>query len=380
MFDISSKYRKNAHFNVTHRRRQNFYALPTSDWQMLAAPPFSFLKTLDDVDDAIDANAIIASRILAVGLKSFALEMDPKNPVMDWRDTATSSDLDKVRTTIRQFYRDWSIEGLPERQICYEPVIADITRAFAHSEDKGRIKVLVPGAGLGRLMFEFCKRGFSVEGNEISYHQLLASHWILNHTSHSQMYTLYPFVFDFSNVFKREDQLKSIKVPDIHPGIELDHASQDQQLHAFDRMSMTAADFVLLYNEEGYRDSFDAIVTVFFLDTAPNVIRYIQAIHHCLKKGGIWSNLGPLLWHFADRGPLDSGQDAQQGGGRRRVGIDEPGGVELTGEEVVKLVEQSGFILESHEINHDGTGYIQNPYSMLQNTYRTLHWIARKKS
>ena len=31
-----------------------------------------------------------------------------------------------------------------------------------------------------------------------------------------------------------------------------------------------------------------------------NPIDYIEVISHCLKKGGIWINLGPLLWHWAD--------------------------------------------------------------------------------
>ena len=42
------------------------------------------------------------------------------------------------------------------------------------------IKVLIPGAGLGRLCWECIKLGFSVEGNEVSYHMLLSSDYILN--------------------------------------------------------------------------------------------------------------------------------------------------------------------------------------------------------
>ncbi len=66
---------------------------------------------------------------------------------------------------------------------------------------------------------------------------------------------------------------------------------------------MSASDFLLLYGAEDHKDSFDAVATVFFLDTAPNVIRYIEAIKNCLRPGGILVNMGPLLWHFENNAP-----------------------------------------------------------------------------
>lgn len=142
------QYRRIAHLNVTHRRRQNFYALPSAEWQLLSAPPFNFLKTLERVDDAIDANADIAAEILETGLESFGLKKEPSglNP-FTWHGEAKSSDFDKARSTIRQFYRDWSSEGATERRASYGPVLRDIDGAFAKVADKGAIKILVPGAG-----------------------------------------------------------------------------------------------------------------------------------------------------------------------------------------------------------------------------------------
>lgn len=40
---------------------------------------------------------------------------------------------------------------------------------------------------------------------------------------------------------------------------------------------------------------FDSVVTVFFLDTAHNVIAYIETIYDVLKPGGYWVNLGNVL-------------------------------------------------------------------------------------
>lgn len=42
----------------------------------------------------------------------------------------TNTDMDKVRSTLKQFVRDWSIEGKPERDICYQPVINEIIKIF----------------------------------------------------------------------------------------------------------------------------------------------------------------------------------------------------------------------------------------------------------
>lgn len=46
--------------------------------------------------------------------------------------------------------------------------------------DAGNIKVLVPGAGLGRLAFEIARQGFQCQGNEFSLFMLFASNFVLN--------------------------------------------------------------------------------------------------------------------------------------------------------------------------------------------------------
>lgn len=365
---------------------------------MLSAPPFNILSIFDRVDDAIDANAEIASEIINTALSSFGLDDansktgletpessnsgsadDDKQVLVEWRNTAKPSDVDKARSTIRQLYRDWSHEGSIERKACYDPVIQDVVKAFWHAPSKHDVKILVPGAGLGRLAFELCRRGYTVEGNEISYHQLIASNWVLNHTVKGQQFDLYPFALDFSNVVSREDQLKKVKVPDVHPGSALEDVFGHTTANAADRMSMTAADFVVLYGDEEHKDMFDAVVTVYFIDTAPNLIRYIETIRNCLRDGGLWINLGPLLWHFADRAPSNDHHLERPEGLREKIGIEEPGAFELTDGEVLMLVEKMGFDIEKREIRNGGVGYIQNPESMLQNIYKTSHWIAKKR-
>lgn len=377
--DSFSRYRKTAHYNVTHRRRQNFYAMKSRHWQMLAEPPFNILANLECVDDAIDANADIADQILTHALPGFALAKAPQNPDREWRGAASAEDLSKAQTTIKQFYRDWSAEGAAERGACNEPVLYNIDQLYADVVDKGKIKVLVPGAGLGRLVFELCKSGYTVEGNEISYHQLVASSWVLNHCLKAEQYELFPFALEFNNVISRSHQLRSMKIPDVHPATELERASVSTPTHAFERMSMTASDFVSHYGSEDCHEVFDIVASVFFIDTAPNIIRYMEVVHNCLKPGGVWVNVGPLLWHFSGRAPRDNTEGAERRANGDKEGVGEPGSVELTVQEVLLLVERMGFEITKQEVREVEAGYIQNPESLLLNVYRLSHWIARKK-
>ncbi|KAE8160713.1 N2227-like protein-domain-containing protein [Aspergillus tamarii] len=377
--DSFRQYRRTAHMNTTHRRRQAFYALPSAHWQMLAEPPFSILDNFNRVDDAIDVNADIADAILATGLSSFGLPAnpDPEDPRQNWHNTATSSDVNKAHSTIRQFYRDWSSEGKAEREVCVEPVVRELRDEFGERLATGEeVKVLVPGAGLGRLVFEVCQAGFAAEGNEISYHQLLASSWVLNHTSGPQHHALYPFALHFSNLLSREQQLRKVMIPDTHPGVTMVEAQVNQT--PFGSMGMSAADFVVLYSNPSNKEIYDAVATIFFIDTAPNLIRYIETIRHCLKPNGVWVNIGPLLWHFED----GSNRSHREGDRDENQGIGEPGNVELTEEEVFCLVERMGFHIEKRQEVEDRPmcGYIQDPQSMLQPLYKPSKWVARKKN
>ncbi|CAD0106502.1 unnamed protein product [Aureobasidium uvarum] len=359
--DSFRQYRQAAHYNITHLRRQSFYSLPLAHVELLASQPFGLPKTLDAVDAAIDANADIAETVLALGLSMYGIDPDST----EWHGAATSQDMDKVRSTIRQLYRDWAAEGASEREACYKPILAGLNRAF---EDIGpakrsHVSVLVPGAGLGRLAFEICNAGYAMEGNEISYHQLLVSNWILNYTSGPKSHSVYPWALGFSNHTRRSHQFQKVQVPDVWPSEELDSSCKDlkAELHAYQRMSMSSGDFCVLYKEPRYQAAFDA-------------------------PEGVWINLGPLLWHFEGGSPEkknSSSSSSSSETGRenqdRNRGIGESGSFELADEEVVELIEHFDFKIVEHNSVIGETGYIQDPRSMLQNMYKPSFWMARKQ-
>jgi SAM-dependent methyltransferase len=374
---------------------------------MLASPPFSILDTLNAVDDALDHNADLADEILQLGLAAFGLSANPsKGSVMNWQGKAKPSDMSKAHSTIRQFYRDWSHEGFTlEVEPLLKTVLSDLESYLPSSRARagagGQLpSLLLPGAGLGRLLFELALRGYHATGNEISYHQLLASNFILNATQHANQYQIYPFSHTFTNVTSRSNQLKRHTVPDVHPGEAF--AKRLASALPVGEMNMAAGDFVLSYSTPESKETFDGVVTVFFIDTAPNLIRYIETVRNCLNSDGIWINVGPLLWHFDDRAPgahSDDGDDDDDNRDTKAAkgslshqhssqpkpdsdfedkGIAEPGSFELTDEEVTLLVSSMGFEMIKHDLLPAHSGYIQDPHSLLQNRYRCSHWVARK--
>ena len=161
-------------------------------------------------------------------------------------------------------------------------------------------------------------------------------------------------------------------------------------------MSMTAGDFCELYKQPCYEAAFDVVATCFFIDTAPNVLNYVETIRHCLKPGGLWINLGPLLWHFettptpAERDRLQRnaqppttsapiGTNSNLSPPKAQTGVGEPGSFELSQDEVIALVKHSGFyIVTSKPVPEGVAGYIQDTNSMLQTMYRPSLWVAKK--
>lgn len=65
-----------------------------------------------------------------------------------------------------------------------------------------------------------------------------------------------------------------VAVPDVHPGDLVQRPGL---------LSMCAGDFVEVYGQPNQAGSFDCVATCFFLDTAHNILQYMQIIKHILK-------------------------------------------------------------------------------------------------
>jgi carnosine N-methyltransferase len=156
-----------------------------------------------------------------------------------------------------------------------------------------------------------------------------------------------------------DDLVRHISIPDESPLQGLKTSGTKGQ------MSMVAGDFIECYSSPSDAGVFSVVVTVFFLDTAANVLKYIETIHHVLETNGVWINLGPLAWHF------EPDADNSRPGGN----------IELTLTELITVILQSGFKFESgpHLDQHTiSTPYMANSRGMLTYMYDAEFWVARK--
>jgi carnosine N-methyltransferase len=125
-------------------------------WTLLSKPPFSVLDSLNKLDDLIDSNAELAEAIFMTGFKNFIAptidsdwvasivpekhaydEYQIYSIVMDHLNVQTTqNDMDKARSCINQFYRDWSAEGNVEREQCFDPVLRALEAEFQSRSQK----------------------------------------------------------------------------------------------------------------------------------------------------------------------------------------------------------------------------------------------------
>ncbi|KAK8639328.1 hypothetical protein V6N13_137715 [Hibiscus sabdariffa] len=220
----------------------------------------------------------------------------------DWLDPSLQFnvplvDVDKVRCIIRNIVRDWAEEGKKERDQCYKPILEELDALFPNRSKDSPPACLVPGAGLGRLALEISCLDSSAQ---------------------------LPLAFVVAG----------------SAGIN-------------EGFSMCGGDFVEVYNDSSQIGFWDAVVTCFFIDTAHNIIEYIEIISRILKEGGVWINFGPLLYHFADM-----------------YGQEDEMSIELSLEDVKKIAFHYGFELEKEQIVE--TTYTANPRSMMQVSFPTF--------
>lgn len=99
------------------------------------------------------------------------------------------------------------------------------------------------------------------------------------------------------------------------------------------------------------RGRWGAVVTCFFIDTARSILNYLRIIHGLLDDGGVWINLGPLLWHFENAPASAKGEMS----------------IELSLDEVKELARTVGFeIKQERMVSSTYTGV---PDNMLQHVY-----------
>jgi len=256
---------------------------------------------------------------------------------------ASDSDMEKVKMSLQQIVRDWSVECASERNKTYDLIVKTLNKRFPEEASRSSLQVLVPGAGLCRLAFDIAKQGYQCQANEFSFSMLLIANFILNRNQGVNSHKIYPWLLNFSNNFNSQDQFQEYSVPDVDTSVRGGN------------LSMCAGDFLEIYTEYG---TFEAVVTCFFLDTAKNVIEYIEHIYNLLKPNGIWINLGPLLYHHAE--------------------MDKEESLDLSFEQLKHVIKETGFDIENEQYPIT-VPYVENKKSMHFDLFNCVFFSANKR-
>ena len=109
-----------------------------------------YTKKLNKLEEAMSRNALVTQAIADLAQREFpSLQPDENN-----------GDLGRVRETLKHFVRDWSFEGQEEREAIFSPILDAL--ALTPADRRADMRVLVPGAGLGRLAWEISQLGAHV--------------------------------------------------------------------------------------------------------------------------------------------------------------------------------------------------------------------------
>jgi len=175
--------------------------------------------------------------------------------------------------------RDWTNERKKEREVHYKPIIESVQKFVPKNS-----KILLPGAALLRLGYELAKLGYDIDANDYNFYNIILCDYLFNYSKKNQ-FEFQPLIRSFSNYLTEDAVFRKFSFPD-----------EDINLEGKGKMTMSAGDFTKMYNDKP--NSYDCVITCFFIDTAKNIIEYIDVIEKVLKKGGIWINFGPLSYHW----------------------------------------------------------------------------------
>ncbi|KAJ3057244.1 hypothetical protein HK097_010604 [Rhizophlyctis rosea] len=100
------------------KRRSDILSLPSTQTRYLKNLP----RKIAGAEQRINANAAFLEMLANENITPELLE-EREKPVLE-------SNADKVRSTLRQFVRDWSEEGKPERDATYTVILDELEARF----------------------------------------------------------------------------------------------------------------------------------------------------------------------------------------------------------------------------------------------------------
>lgn len=337
-----------------------------------------YSSKFDNIDALLKRNQELCDRIVDNALEFYQVDRaELEKHIKHLEADGKKADKVSISQSLKHIVRDWTLAGgRYERDLCFECLLKTLDALFPGRGDGSKpVKILLPGAGLGRLGRDIAKRGgrsqtyppyllkaihlttsylgFEVTINEWSMYMNIAYRFLETHAHRVDSETVFPFVDSWSHHATTADMQRRLSFPDA-------------SLNASE-VVLVEGDFTTVFSSKTH-GQYDVIVTYFFIDTARNLVSYFETIKKLLRPGGYWINLGPLLYGTA---PF----------------------VQLSLEEIVDLVE-NGLDFQFIDVAGSECGEITLPGRLIRgmeaaygfddkaltrNAYSAQFWVAQRR-
>ena len=175
------------------RRQDHLNQLPSHIAKVLPTTTFS---KIPDFYEAVEVNEEFFRAI--VYYQEYGFRPRDKTKPLHFplsKGHIPASQMHRNHSILTSLVREWSDEGLPERESCFKPLLDELCRVLPVTpENAFTQKVLVPGSGLSRLPVEVASLGYATQANEFSMYMLMASHFILNGLHEDHSYQIFPWL------------------------------------------------------------------------------------------------------------------------------------------------------------------------------------------
>ncbi|KAL6944898.1 hypothetical protein ACO0QE_002340 [Hanseniaspora vineae] len=282
--------------NVIRKRYKN---LPKGQYELMKS--IGYGEKLDTVDNTVvETNQVLINSLITSYVHSNAIlkqKLEEHDPELQLRTpiNANGVGFHRIVETLNHLARDYSDEMFDmETKPLLEYIQSRLdTVKLLKSEatlNDAKTCIILPGSGVGRIAHEVAAKypNSHVHSIEFSSLMYLANQFVYNGKETS---SVSPFCNYYSNHLTTEDQLRKFELP-------LGSFAKPENLktHYGDFTKFTLA-------SEGNEYQDIIIVTAFFIDTAENLLSYLDAIESFqrnladTKKSTLhWINIGPLKY------------------------------------------------------------------------------------
>lgn len=272
------------------RRRRLFSLMPPRHQKTCVAAGYS--AKLASIDAHIDRNQDYLAAIAHTAANTYGVaQLAPASA----RNTSLSNY--RVVESLGHFARDWSPEGAREVAPLVAYITAQLDRLVPRHEAL-HTAVILPGAGLGRVAHEVARHApYAVHAVEFSGLMHACNLHVYEAAACSDAVSIHPYLHTCSNFLSGDAQVRPVQVkPRTRP----------ENLH------LALGDFRTFELPAQYQNV--VVVSVFFVDTAENVLEYFDAIGRLTlgtgTRNGYWINAGPLKYGSAAQAELSGAEMA----------------------------------------------------------------------